>query len=88
MITSIIQNLMILAAQKGWEVDRRGNSVVDQTIFASPKEAAAAYRELLEMVLAHIGAVLGSGLVQSVKRQGIDSYNTFYLSLIKTYELI
>jgi hypothetical protein len=88
MITSIVQNLMILASQKGWEVDRSGSAVVDQTIFASPKEAAAAYHELLEMVLAHMGAVIGSALVQSIKQQGLDSYNTFYVSLIKTYELI
>jgi len=88
MITSIIQNLMILAAQKGWEIDRRGNAVVDQTIFASPKEAASAYHELLEMALAHMGAVIGTSLVQSITRQGADSYNPFYLSLLKTYELI
>jgi hypothetical protein len=88
MVTSIVQNLMILAAQKGWDVDRLGNAVVDQTIFASPKDAAAAYHELLQMVLAHMGAVIGSSLVQSITRQCIDSYNTFYLSLIKTYELI
>jgi hypothetical protein len=87
MITSIIQSMMILAAQKGWELSRYGSTVVNQTIFASPKEAAAAYHELLEMMMAHMGAVIGSGLVQSVKRQGMDSYNTFYLSLIKTYEL-
>ena len=88
MITSIVQNLMILASQKGWEVDRCGNAVVDQTIFASSKEAAAAYHELLEMVLAHMSAVIGSALVQSIIRQSRDSYNTFYLNLIKTYELI
>ena len=88
MITSIVQNLMILASQKGWEIDRHGNAVVDQSIFASPKEAAAAYHELLEMTLAHMGAVIGSALVQSLIRQGLDSYNPFYLSLVKTYELI
>jgi hypothetical protein len=88
MVTPIVQNLMILASQKGWEVDRHGNAIVDLTIFASPKEAAAAYHELLQMMLVHMGAVIGSGLVQSITRQGIDTYNTFYLSLIKTYELI
>lgn len=88
MVTSIAQNLMILAAQKGWDISRRGNVVIDQTIFASPREAAAAYHELLQMALAHMGAVIGSALVQSIKRQGLDPYNTFYLSLVKTYELI
>jgi hypothetical protein len=88
MITSIIQNMMILAAQNGWDVHRCGDMVVDRTIFASPKEAAFAYHELLEMMMVHMGAVIGSGLVQSVRRQGMDSYNSFYLSLIKTYELI
>jgi hypothetical protein len=88
MITSIIQNLMILASQKGWELDRLGNTVVDRTIFASPKEAAAAYQELLEMALAHMGAVIGSALARSLIQQGLDTYNTFYQSLIKTYELI
>jgi hypothetical protein len=88
MITSIVQNLMILAAQKGWAVDRLGNAVIDRTIFASPKEAAAAYHELLHMALVHMGAVIGPALVQSIMRQGVDSYNPFYLSLIKTYELV
>jgi hypothetical protein len=88
MVTSVIQNLMILASQKGWEINRLENSVVDQTIFTSPKEAAAAYRELLAMVLAHLGAVIGPGLLQSILRQGIFSYNAFYQSLIKTYELV
>jgi hypothetical protein len=87
MVTSIIQNLMILAAQKGWEINRSGNLVVDQTVFTSPKEAAAAYQELLAMVLTHISAVIGSSLAQSLLKQGIYSYNVFYQSLIKTYEL-
>jgi len=88
MVTSIVQNLMILAAQKGWDIDRRGNAVIDQTIFTSPREAAAAYRELLQMALAHMEAVIGPTLVRSITRQGVDSYNPFYLSLIKTYDLI
>jgi hypothetical protein len=88
MITILIQNLMILASQNGWELNRRGNGVIDQTIFVSPQEAAAAYRRLLEMALTHMGAVVGSALAQSVKWHGMDSYNTFYLNLIKTYELM
>jgi hypothetical protein len=87
MVTSIVQNLMILAAQKGWEINRSGNLVVDQTVFTSSREAAAAYQELLAMVLTHISAVIGSALAQNILRQGIYSYNVFYQSLIKTYEL-
>jgi hypothetical protein len=88
MVTSVVQNLMILASQRGWEINKSGNLVVDQTIFTSPKEAADAYQELLAMVLAHLSAVIGSALVQSILRQGIYSYNIFYQSLIKTYELV
>jgi hypothetical protein len=88
MITVLIQNLMILSSQNGWEVARRGNGIIDQTVFAAPQEAALAYRKLLGMALEHMSAVVGSVLAQSVKRHGMDVYNSFYLSLIKTYELI
>jgi hypothetical protein len=87
MVTSIMQSLLILSSQRGWEIGRFGNQVVDQTVFASPNQAAEAYREILSLAGEHIQAVIGASLLQSIRRQSLVSTNSFYQNLQKTYEL-
>lgn len=88
MVTPVVQSLMILSSQKGWEISRLTGEVVDQTIFSSPIQAASAYLELLDLLSAHVMAVIGSSLLQSIQRQGLLSLNSFYLSLMKSYGFI
>jgi hypothetical protein len=87
MVTAAVQNLIIYALQSGWEVVRNGDKLVDQTIFNSPAEAAHAYGEMLAVINEHLLAMIGSTLIQSIKRQGLNTLNTFYQTLIKTYSL-
>jgi hypothetical protein len=88
MVTSVVQNLIIYALQSGWDIVRSGDKLVDQTIFGSSVEAARAYNELLALVNEHLMTMLGSSLLQSIKRQGLLSFNPFYLALGRSYELI
>jgi hypothetical protein len=88
MVTPVAQNLLILASQKGWDINRLAGEVVDQTLFASPAEAANAYLELLDLLSSHVVGVIGSSLLQSIQRQAVFSLNSFYLSLLKSYGFI
>ncbi len=87
MVTSVMQSLLILSSQRGWEISRLGSAVIDQTVFTSPAKAAEAYQETLGLVSEHIRAVIGASLLQSIKRQSLGSMNAFYLGLEKTYSL-
>jgi hypothetical protein len=88
MVTSILQNLLILSSQKSWEFGRFGNMVMDQSVFTSPIEATEAYKEILGLVSEHIRAVIGTSLLQSIKRQSMSMMNAFYQNLEKTYGLL
>jgi hypothetical protein len=88
MIASVKRDLSIHASRAGLDFDLSAAELVDRTLFLSPDEMAAKYRDAVKQAVRHIQAVIGTGMMTILLQQVHAFVNSNYRALIQRYELI
>lgn len=87
-VRSILHNLTVLAARKGWLVRMHEQQLADTTIFASAAEAGRAYREILLSIRSQMEPIIGGALTRNLWNQSRDSVRDVYRDIQETFGLI
>ncbi len=74
--------------RRGWRISCVGNGVLDHHVFPSPKEAAAAYRLLCKLILAHLQTVVGPKITRAIVRDMLEATGPQGREILETYRLL
>ncbi len=74
--------------RRGWRISCVGNGILDHHVFASPKEAAAAYRVLCKLILAHMKTVVGPKITRGIVQDMLEATGPRGREILETYRLI
>ena len=88
LVSSLNQDIDDETLRRGWRISCVGNGMIDHHIFASPQEAADAYRELSRLLLAHLDAVLGSRITHSLAAEIFDEIDADSQEILRSYRLL
>lgn len=88
MAHSIVREINFAAAAHGWNISIAGTSVTDQTIFASPLEAADVYSRLFEILFRHMDVMIGADLLAVLMRESALQLSKPCRSVLQEYLLI
>ena len=88
MVRSILQSLLVLAENKGWNITIQDQELKDTSMFLTAAETGKAYREMLSVIRLRIEPIIGSSLTHNMVKQSNQSAMGVYKVIQETFGLI
>lgn len=88
MVKSILQNLSVLADNRGWNISTQNQQLTDVSLFPSAQAAGQAYREIISYIRMRIEPVIGPSLTQYLMDRSMEQTRGIYKTLQETFFLV
>lgn len=88
MVRSILQNLLVLAENKGWNISIKNQELRCPSVFPSASEAGRNYRDVLAAMRSRMEPIIGSSLTQYIIKQSTERTTGIYKTIEDVFHLI
>ena len=88
MVRSILQNLSVLAENRGWGISTKNQELRYASIFPSAAEAGYVYRDVLSAIRSRIEPIIGNSLTRYIMKQSTESITGVYKTIEEVFHLV
>lgn len=88
MVRSILQNLSVLAENKGWDLSTKNQELRYASILPSAAEAGRTYRDVLSAMRSRVEPIIGSSLTQYIMKQSTEPLTGIYKTVEDVFHLM
>jgi hypothetical protein len=88
LVSVLNQDIYDETLKRGWRISCIGNGILDHHIFPSPTAAAEAYRQLFNLILAHMRTVVGRNISSTIVDEAVEALDKNSQEIIRNYDLM
>ena len=87
-VNNFVREINFSASAHGWNINISGTNVTDQSIFASPVDAAEVYSRLLEVIFRNFEKAVGADFLSILLRESAMRLHQPFRTVLQEYLLI